>query len=216
MSENKIGWAPLKFDFSFDDDDDYDDDDDDELFDDDEGDDEDSFSGIDVKLPKLLMTPIGPFKVDDTLNPFRHFEFWIGYANFNLSPKIVKVLEQTPGVEILNVITRYSFVIGVGKMFNFRDVRTTIEKDLCGTKDASLAIENVGTKNILLDRYERLAKNKYWAVIVLPNGNVDEVVAEDVDEDFLTMLKLFKESRDNCNSQIFCSHKELLEDGKTS
>jgi hypothetical protein len=213
MNDNKIGWRALNFDF-----DDYEDEDDTEQIffnDDDDDDDDDDLEGIDLKLPKILVTPMGPFRVDDSLNPFRHYEFWMGDTNFNLSAKVVAILEKIPGVDKLRILSRYSFVIAIGTMFEFSNVRREIEEKLCGGNQ-KIAVENAVAKNILLDRYEKLSKNNYWALILLPNGSIDEVVSDTLNDDFLMMLSLFKESRDSCNSMIFCSHKELLEDGKAA
>lgn len=212
MSDEKaIGWRSLNFDFNVDDDEDDEDfeESENDVFADDEDDDGD-FNPVNLKLPKVLITPMGPFKLDDSLNPFRHFEFWMGHCNFNLSPKVVSILEKTPGVEILKVLTRYTFVVGIGNMFDFHDVRENIEKQLLSPKKISSSIDNIEYKNILLDRYDRLSKNKYWAILILPDGKIDEITSEIVDDEFMQMLNLYKESRDNCNAVIYVSDSELL------
>jgi hypothetical protein len=61
-----------------------------------------------------------------------NFDCWMGHANFNLTNDIKKQLSCQDGVEILKVCSRYRFFVGVGKMFNFRDVRQGIEKTLLG------------------------------------------------------------------------------------
>ena len=61
-----------------------------------------------------------------------NFDCWMGHANFNLTSDIKKQLSCQDGVEILKVCSRYRFFVGVGKMFNFRDVRPGIEKTLLG------------------------------------------------------------------------------------
>lgn len=211
MSKNKkIAWTPLYFDFDNHDDDDEDDEneDDDSNYDDDN----DDPGFISLKLPKLLITPLGPYKLDDTLNPFRHFDFWMGSTNFNITQKVLKTLEKIDGVEKLKLIGRYTFIIGVGKLFDFRDVRVDIETQLCDEKELTIEdLKNEEVKNILLTKYEKLAKNKYWALIILPNGKTDEITSEDLSDNFVETLALFKESRDNCNSILFCSHKELVD-----
>lgn len=204
---NKIAWTPIFFDF----DTESDEDEDEEFIDDDDVEREHDES-LTFKLPKILITPLGPFKLDDTLNPLRHFEFWMGSTNFNITQKVFNTLEKIDGIEKLKLVGRYTFIIGVGKMFDFHDVRLDIENQLCTNITPMVNIDN-SYKDILLNKYEKLAKNKYWALIILPNGKTDEITSDSLSDDFVTTLNLFKESRDNCNSVLFCSHKELVDNG---
>lgn len=59
------------------------------------------------------------------------FDCWVGHTNFNITNSIKKVLEESEGVEILKLTSRYRFFIGVGRMFDFTDVRQDIEEKLC-------------------------------------------------------------------------------------
>ena len=59
------------------------------------------------------------------------FDCWVGHTNFNISETIKKTLEEVAGVEILKISSRYRFFIGVGRMFDFTDVRQDIEEKLC-------------------------------------------------------------------------------------
>ena len=47
-----------------------------------------------------------------------------------ITKKIKDTLNAAEGVEILKINSRYRFFIGVGKMFDFKDVRTNIEEKL--------------------------------------------------------------------------------------
>lgn len=86
-----------------------------------------------IPVQKVLETPFGLFSVDDVMNPFRQFKFWMGHTNFSLGDNAAYILEHTPGVEVLKILTRYRFMIGIGKLYEIRDVRLNIEKSLCGT-----------------------------------------------------------------------------------
>lgn len=59
-----------------------------------------------------------------------NFDCWMGHTNFNITPKLRDVLDTVDGVEVLKICSRYRFFIGVGKMFDFKDVRTNIEEKL--------------------------------------------------------------------------------------
>ena len=76
-----------------------------------------------MEIPRLVQTPLGIFHYEDKLKPSEKFDCWIGYTNFDITQNISDLIECVDGVEALEVMSRYTFFLGVGKMFNFRDVR---------------------------------------------------------------------------------------------
>ena len=64
------------------------------------------------------------------VNMLAQFDCWVGHTNFDITKNIKDTLDTAEGVEILKVNSRYRFFIGVGKMFDFKDVRTNIEEKL--------------------------------------------------------------------------------------
>ena len=82
-----------------------------------------------------------PDEITNEIHLMANFDCWMGHVNFNLTDKIKKQLSQQDGVEILKVCSRYRFFVGVGRMFNFRDVRQGIEKTLLG-KDTNERQDN--------------------------------------------------------------------------
>ena len=58
------------------------------------------------------------------------FDCWVGHTNFDITPKVKKILDAVEGVEILKICSRYRFFIGVGKMFNFKNVRKEVETQI--------------------------------------------------------------------------------------
>ena len=63
-----------------------------------------------------------------------NYDCWIGHTNFNLTEGIKKTLNKIEGIEVLKICSRYRFFIGVGRMFDFSDVRKTVEKELQNLK----------------------------------------------------------------------------------
>ena len=59
-----------------------------------------------------------------------NFECWVGHTNFDITPEIAKALDAVEGVEALKIQTRYRFFVGIGKMFDFSDVRSKISSKL--------------------------------------------------------------------------------------
>lgn len=96
---------------------------------------EDSYDNvITLDMKNAINTPFGIFDVNDKFNPLKQFELWIGHTNFIITPNIVKQICNTEGVEALNLISRYRFLLAVGKMFTMTDVRRAIEKKICGAE----------------------------------------------------------------------------------
>jgi hypothetical protein len=56
-----------------------------------------------------------------------NFDCWVGHTNFNLTEEIKTALNTIDGIEVLKICSRYRFFIGVGKMFDFAEVRQNIE-----------------------------------------------------------------------------------------
>ncbi len=101
----------------------YDDDDDD---DEDYLDDEEDNKNIKVISPLL---PITNQLIDDVAM-LSSFDCWMGHTNFDITPSIKNTLNKIPGVEILKICSRYRFFIGIGRMFDFKEVRQNIEDSL--------------------------------------------------------------------------------------
>jgi hypothetical protein len=93
-------------------------------------DDDDDNISTKMIAQNVLSTPFGLWKVDDIMNPYKQFKLWMGHTNFTINKKIACLIKKIAGIEILSIITRYRFIIGVGEMFDIRDVRIAIEKEL--------------------------------------------------------------------------------------
>ena len=73
-----------------------------------------------------MMVPIDD-KMMENINLANNFDCWMGHTNFNITEGIKDQLNETDGIEILRVCSRYRFFIGVGRMFDFKEVRQKIE-----------------------------------------------------------------------------------------
>lgn len=59
-----------------------------------------------------------------------NYDCWIGHTNFDITGIIKNIINKTQGVEVLKIMSRYRFFVGVGKMFEFSDVRKEIEEKI--------------------------------------------------------------------------------------
>ncbi len=76
-----------------------------------------------------FMLPMSQQLMDD-MAMLSNYECWVGHTNFDITPKVRNALDTIEGIELLKVCSRYRFFIGVGKMFDFKEVRKKIENNL--------------------------------------------------------------------------------------
>ena len=75
-------------------------------------------------------TLLVPQNFYETIALMSRFDCWIGHTNFNITNSIQNKLNEVEGIEVLNIISRYRFFVGIGKMFNFSEVRKDIESTI--------------------------------------------------------------------------------------
>lgn len=66
---------------------------------------------------KVMSTPMGIIPINEHTASSKIFNFWVGHTNFNVTKNIAQIIEETDGVETLDIFTRYRFRIAVGKAF---------------------------------------------------------------------------------------------------
>jgi len=106
--------------------DDDDDDDDDVKEDDGPAPYEDNYKGMKIEEfgPRLIL----PKTISRDLSISVGHECWIGHTNFDITEDVAEILNKCEGIELLRVAGRYTFIIGLGKYFDFAYVRTGINK----------------------------------------------------------------------------------------
>lgn len=132
--------------------------------------------------PRLVTTPFGLFHVDDIFNPMKQYVWWIGHTNFNVSPKVINTINNTTGVEWLKVVSRYRFMIAVGKAFDFSYVRSEIEKNL------EILSNTVDEQEDIIQ--ELKANHSKWAVLYYDDDTY-HVIVDDEYDDGISELKEF-------------------------
>ena len=143
----------------------------------------------------LVQTPIGVFNVSDSMNPFKHYKFWLGHTNFNISPEVIRIIKNIPGVEVLRPISRYRFFIGIGKLFNLSDIQGIITKELIENPIES-KIDLINNSEIE-DRVISLINNcsqsyAEWMIYIFPNGEIDYIYKGQ--EDYQAWVEAYKQS----------------------
>ena len=79
---------------------------------------------------QFLITDNGAVPINNNHSIDKIFNFWTGHTNFSITPKIAKEIELVEGVEVLDVITRYRFRVGVGKLFKGNEVMSSVQRTI--------------------------------------------------------------------------------------
>ncbi len=79
---------------------------------------------------RTVVTNMGAIPIYQHAIPSKVFKFYVGHANFNISEPIAKIIDLTPGVEGLDIFSRYRFRIAVGQVFHSKKVRKMIEDNV--------------------------------------------------------------------------------------
>lgn len=72
-----------------------------------------------MKKPiRLLMTPMGVVPLTEYSTPSKVFNFWVGHTNFPITSEVYEIIDNSPGVEVLTLFSKYRLRVGVGKVFD--------------------------------------------------------------------------------------------------
>ena len=142
------------------------------------------------KIPSLVTTPMGMYQLHDKMSIMNQFDCWMGYTNFDITKSVQDSLERVEGVELLNVMSRYRFFLGVGKMFKFSNVRKLIEESVhCSPLDQDTR-ESV---NIIKDS---ISSDRYWTIFVSQSGEISYASTnKEADEDYFSKLKHYQKRK---------------------
>jgi|TARA_R110000765_G_scaffold277144_2_gene375107 hypothetical protein len=148
---------------------------------------EDALSFLE-KIPHLVSTPMGMYQLHDKMNVMNQFECWMGYTNFDITHSVKDKIEKIEGVELLSVTSRYKFFLGVGKLFNFSEVRLAIEN--------ALVLDDITREavNIIKDN---ISEDRYWVIFISKAGEILYTSTNDEDDEYyLTTLVTYQERKD--------------------
>ena len=139
---------------------------------------------------RTIHTPIGFYPFDSLMQPSERWDCWIGHTNFDITTIIAETIERAEGIEVLKILGRYSFFIGVAKMFDIKDVRMNIEKLLCNYTEEEILANTELQKTVDLVK-EQLQSVDYWSILVSPTGEVEYIASDKLDKDYLDGLNKF-------------------------
>ena len=121
---------------------------------------EDALAFLD-KIPHLVATPMGMFQLHDKMSVLNQFNCWVGHTNFDITHSAKEQVESVEGVELLHITSRYRFFLGIGKLFEFPDVRQNIEREVC--KKVFLDKDSRDAVDLIKDE---ISQDKFWSIFV--------------------------------------------------
>ena len=159
--------------------------------------------------PTVIYTPYGPFSSDSCLKPSNRWDCWFGYTNFDITFSVLDEIEDAAGVESVKVMGRYTFFIGIGKLFGSTEVKLNIENILTDTKHIN-NIESV-TPDLkeAIDSVKLQVDNKqFWSIFVSSMGEIDYIMADSLTDSYLSDLDKFENLRQKIGGIIIRSSNE--------
>jgi hypothetical protein len=138
----------------------------------------------------------GPFSVESILDPMslsKRHRLIIGHCDFNLSSRRALSVMKVRGVDLLKVLTRYSFVFSPGKAFDEDVVKSAIEKILC--------VENKSRGSEVDDLIAMLKQENKKYCIYSRDGQVNYVTEDDLK--YETMLSLYMDAKEKYGGSIY-------------
>lgn len=106
---------------------------------------------IQVPNIKHLFTPFGIIPMTEHSCPGKLFKFWTGHANFNITRELALLISRIPGVETLNIWTRYRFRIGIGKLFDDKIVMFNIKEAMIGYYKDQKHVTTVSSEPVVIE-----------------------------------------------------------------
>lgn len=160
----------------------------------------------------VMHTPFGMISVVNDTMATSAFDFWMMYTNFDITEGIARIIEQVPGVETLEINTRYRARIGFPRsgLFRPRDVMHEIDKAVRGLDHAQQHQQLVGLEvdvahKVMATRDEIEKKHEHWAIWVVPNGNMETIGSDRDDDDYRHQLLLLRQAQESVGGRLLTS-----------
>lgn len=90
-----------------------------------------AMSELSIMGQELLHTPFGHVPVGSKFKPSDRWDCWVGHTNFGITKNTLEKIRKVDGVDVIKPLSRYSFCIGVGKLFKSIEVKEKIKNEIC-------------------------------------------------------------------------------------
>lgn len=155
-------------------------------------------------VPLIVHTPIGVYPQDSFFLPSNRWDCWIGSTNFDITFDLQKQIEEVPGVERLKTIGRYTFFVGVARLFKIRDVRREIEKASCVYTESEILSDN-NVKIAVEEVKSQISDKPYWSIFVGIDGDIDYCISDEMDIVYLRGVNKLVTKKESLGGMILRS-----------
>lgn len=131
------------------------------------------------------LTPFGIVPIHEGNSPSDVFNIWVGHTNFTLTQQIAKTIAGEPGVEGVDILSRYRLRVVVGDSFSESAVLKGLEVTIC---------QDDGTAGLspVLSFMQTVPESHHWALVKLANKRVFSYANVDINK-VRTWVSLFGE-----------------------
>jgi len=165
-----------------------------------------------VNMAKVIHTPFGALSVLSNTMASNQFDFWWMHTNFDITNQIKNIIKEVPGVETLEVYTRYRARVGFPRsgffegsqiMHNIQATITEIDHDKQNQLLIGLPMQVVHSVIDMRDKID--AKHDNWAMLVLPNGHIEVVVSDKADNTYTAKVKVLNSAKSLVGGRLITS-----------
>jgi len=132
----------------------------------------------------VMIGPMGIIPLNESNLPSKVYCFWMGHTNFDITRKVQNAIAKVPGVESLDVFTRYRFRLSIGKAFIDenkdpfgKNVLLEVEKAVCPkeSKEEKVVapIPSPAQNNLCLIKKHLNKTYKYWIIFAKADGTLE-------------------------------------------
>lgn len=82
------------------------------------------------KQISVIATPMGFIPLTHNNSPDSVFNLWTCHVTCDITKPIFDAVEHTEGVELLNPLSRYRMMVGIGRLFKTGDVMRNIRENI--------------------------------------------------------------------------------------
>lgn len=142
------------------------------------------------------------------------FHFWNINTNFDLTESIIQIIEESEGVETIFPLTRYKMRIGIPRsgLFDEQDVQNRIERNVRKHFECSDEIlfisQALGTNPDVVSNIQSKIRNlrksySYWAILVMPNAEIETLKSNIINDSFYQKLNNMKNVENLVGGKVF-------------
>jgi len=135
-----------------------------------------------------------------------NWNMWTGHSNVPITKEAATKIENTPGVEILDIWSPYRFRISIAMHPDFKPnyVMAEVAKNAFGV-EIPKEEETEKEISIRIDKHKQniiKSGNPHWFIFVFPNGKIVSKNSPEENEKYLTSLSVVNDLKDKVNGML--------------